>query len=68
MEARAGGVYGIPREEMRGRQQVATLVEIGTHLTSAEGGELVQEVALHGDDEGELPISHGHSRVDGLIA
>ena len=68
METRTGGVYRVPRQEVRRRKQVATLVEVGTHLTSAEGGEPMQEVALHRDDERELPASNGHSGVDGLIA
>lgn len=66
MEVRVLCLDGVPTDEMRYRQVVATLVYVALCLQTIEADELVLEESGDGHTEGELPFRWLLTDIEGL--
>lgn len=55
MEVGLFPVDGVPGEEVGRGEFVATLVEVGSHVTALHGAYVAQEIGAERDDKGYLP-------------
>ena len=66
MEVRVLCLDGVPTDEMRYRQVVATLVYVALCLQAIEADELVLEESGDGHTKGELPLRWLLTDIEGL--